>query len=85
MNYFYFQRNGDRYYLGDSLKLKSNLIEVLKKMNSTYPSSTIDYDKLFLFDLLQAVFTKADLKKCGLRGTIQHLDRGKLKFVKGFY
>lgn len=69
--------------MDNTVKLKASTMDVLKKMNNTYPSTTVDYDKLFLFDLLRAVFTENDLLECGTKHTIQHLNRPKLKFVKG--
>lgn len=71
--------------MDDRIKLKAHTIAVLKRMNNTYPSTTVDYDKLFLFDLLRAVFTKSDLFKCGTQCSLQHLNRPKLKFAKGFF
>lgn len=61
------------------------MIERLKGMNSRYPDSTEDYDKMFLQVLLTEVFCKTDMKHCGKKETIAHFSRPALKFVKGNY
>lgn len=65
------------------VKLNPEMIEILQKSNSNYPSCTEDYDIRFLFHLLKAVFTKEELANCYQASSIQYLDRVKLKFVKG--
>lgn len=52
-------------------------------MNSTYPKTTSDFDKEFLWYLLNGVFTKAELKLCGNASSLRTLKPDKLKFVKG--
>lgn len=52
-------------------------------MNEGYPSSTGDYDMTFLSPLVRSVFKKDELKECGKTGYIKHLNREKLRFVKG--
>lgn len=54
-------------------------------MNANYPTSTSDYDSVFLQQLLSAVFKKADLKQCGETEKINKLDRSKLNFARGTY
>lgn len=54
-------------------------------MNQTYPTTSTDYDFAFLSPLLRGVFRKAELKDCSKTGYIKHLNRPKLKFVKGAF
>lgn len=65
------------------LKLKLKLVQELKKMNTTYPTSTGDYDFIFLKQLACSVFKKEELKKCGKSEVLTPLNRCHLKFVKG--
>lgn len=78
-----FQSSGNRYYLDGSATLKLDLVKQLKKMNETYPTSTVDYDFVFLFPLLRSIFKTGELKQCAKSGQIKHLNREKLKFAKG--
>lgn len=72
-----------RLYLNKTVKLHFNKVEHLKKMNSTYPHSTIDYDAIFLTHLLSAIFTKSLLASVVKKSSMKLLPRDKLKFVKG--
>lgn len=56
---------------------------MLKKMNSTYPKTTSDFDREFLSHLLKEVFTKKDLKESGRLSMIRNLHRNKLQLAKG--
>lgn len=78
-----FQSRGDRYYNDDEIKLSLHSVTVLKAMNSTYPNSSRDFDKDFLFHLLREVFTREELVDCAKSSTLLKLNRPKLKFVKG--
>lgn len=76
---------GDRYYIDELVKIKLNTVNVLKKMNDSYPTSTSDYDKLFLFDLSKEIFTKKELRACGKCRSLMKLNRVKLKFIKEIF
>lgn len=52
-------------------------------MNNTYPTSTADYDFVFLKILLKNVFEKLELIECAKTGLINKLKRDKLQFVRG--
>lgn len=71
--------------MGEKIKLSQETIASLRKANDTYPLNTVDYDERFLFNLMKAVFSKNDLIKCGQTSKINHLDRDKIKFVKGLF
>lgn len=58
------QSMGDRLYLDGSLKIKMDLIRLLKKMNDNYPSSHQDFDEKFLFHAMQAIFSSGEMKAC---------------------
>lgn len=77
-----FQAVGNRYYLGDELKMKMGVIKDLIRMNETYPTCTEDYDLNFLKLLLTNVFEKPDLLECGKSGYISGLNRAILAFAK---
>lgn len=54
-------------------------------MNDSYPSSTEDYDKVFLLDLLKAVFPKKELVSCGKKRSLMELNRSKRQFAKDIF
>lgn len=70
-------------YLDHTVKIKLRTVDLLKKMNSTYPKATSDFDKDFLWCLLNGVFTKDELKLCGNASSLRTLKPDKLKLVKG--
>lgn len=70
-------------YMDGHVKLSSELVETLKKHNNVYPLCSADYDVRFLYKLCIGVFAKDDFIESARTGKIQHLDRIKLKFVKG--
>lgn len=67
----------------ETIKLRWKTVDALRKMNSSYPSSTVDYDDIFLRMLLEEVFTKNELRLCGEEKKISSLNEVKRKFVKG--
>lgn len=69
--------------MAETVKLRWKTVDALRKMNSTYPSSTGDYDGIFLNMLLEEVFTKNEIRLCGKEKKISSLDVVKRKFVKG--
>lgn len=77
------QAKGDRLYLDHTVKIKLSTVDFLKRMNSTYPKTTSDFDREFLWNLLKGVFTKDELKACGNASSLLGLKRDKLKLVKG--
>lgn len=80
---FFIQTKGDRYYLGEEVKLSLNLVNVLKKMNSNYPESSADFDMGFITRLLGGIFRKGELEKCAKLSSLKSLNRPKLTFAKG--
>lgn len=75
--------NGDRLYLNESLKLKVDLVEVLKKMNSTYPKNSTDFDAEFLHRAMKPMFSRDELKKCFDANNLRRLDVTTFRFLKG--
>lgn len=55
----------------------------LKKMNTTYPYTSSDFDGEFIHKIMKAVFTKKDLTECTKALSLRGLNRSKLKLVKG--
>lgn len=78
----YLQGKGDRFYL-DEVKIELSTVQLLKKMNSTYPKTSSDFDRVFLSHLLEEVFTKDELKQMGKSSTLRNLKPDKLKLTKG--
>lgn len=70
-------------YLHETVKFKLKTIELLKRLNSTYPNTTTDFDRAFIAHLLKAVFTKYELKECGRSTSLRSLKRDKLQLAKG--
>lgn len=79
----FLQAKGDRLYLHETVKIKLSTVECLKKMNSTFPKTSCDYDEEFLFHLLKEVFTKNELRLCGKSSSLRTLKAEKLKLTKG--
>lgn len=79
------QSKGDRYYLDGEVKIKLHTLQRLKKMNSTYPKTSADFDEEFLSILLQAIFGKEALLQCGQHNSLKHFNRPKLQLAKGTY
>lgn len=82
---FDFQSVGDYCYLWETLKLKYDLVQQLKRMNDSYPQSHADYDTHFLFLLAKAVFAKKELKSCSSSSSLVKFDKQRLKLVKGSF
>lgn len=76
-----FQTKGDRQYLAVDLRIKYQIIELLKKFNDNYPQSSLDYDKKNLYHLLRAVFSCKDLKACGKKESVVCLPVHREKIV----
>lgn len=80
--FYIFQSTGVRYYLDGNVKLKPNVVDTLKHSNIQYPSSSEDFDEKFVRQLLRAIFTKSELKKCSSKSSLKELNPPKLKFAK---
>lgn len=76
---------GDRLYLERTVKIRLKMVDQLKKMNSNFPKTSVDYDSEFLRHLLNEVFTKQELKDCGKSSKIRNLKREKLQLAKGSF
>lgn len=87
---FFFQNNGDRYYLNGLVKLRLGEVDILKKWNEAYPFTTQDHDAKFISYMLDLVFGRKTLMRCSAHGraannvkvTHEALDPEKLRFVK---
>lgn len=55
----------------------------MKKMNTVYPKTHMDFDAEFLFYMVDAVFTKAELKPILKQPSLRLLNKSKLALVKG--
>lgn len=77
------QYNADRIYLDGKVKLKWSFIDRMKKMNQIYPKLNQDFDAEFIFFMVDAVFSKTDLRPILAKPSLRLLDREKLAFVKG--
>lgn len=80
---FFLQSKGDRVYLDGKIKLKFDFIQRMKKMNDVYPKTHQDYDAEFIFYMVDAVFSKNELKPILTTPSLRLLDREKLSFIKG--
>lgn len=82
---FFTQTYGDRLYLAETLKLKLDLVQVLKKMNSVYPKTTPDFDEEFLFHVVRGLFSEEEVLESDRTQKLipikPFIDR--LKFLKG--
>lgn len=74
---------GDRLYLNEKLKLSVDLVEVLKKMNSTYPKNSADFDTEFLQRAMKPMFSRDEMKMCIGANNLRKLDVSNLRFLKG--
>lgn len=63
--------------------MKLGVVERLKKMTNNYPTSTVDFDQIFLYHLLREVFTTEEIVQCGVTSRIRHMKTAKTSFVKG--
>lgn len=70
-------------FLDGEVKIKLRTVDILKKMNSTYPTTSSDSDYYFLSRLLKQVFKTNELKESGQLSMIRNLKRNKLGLVKG--
>lgn len=80
---FLFQSRGDRLYLKDSLKIKLEAIQLLKRMNVNYPQNHEDFDEMFLFQAMRALFTEADIKLCAESKSLKSIYGMKYLLYKG--
>lgn len=77
------QDKGDRYYLDGEVKFSLNLINILKKMNTSYPKNSPDFDVEFVRHLLKGILSQEQLSDCSKASSLRCLDRPKLKLAKG--
>lgn len=77
------QSKGDRLYLDEGIKLNVQLVETLKKMNSTYPQQTSDYDAEFIYNAMKPMFSRAELGGCLKFNSLHYLKKDFRSFLKG--
>lgn len=81
--------NADRYYLGDKIKIKHEVVLILKNMNINVIQRAKEYDYPFLFRLLTQVFGPSNLALSSgfsmnrQKTAYARLDMEKYKFVEG--
>lgn len=80
---FFTQTYGDRLYLAETLKLKLDLVQVLKKMNSVYPKTTPDFDEEFLFHVVRGLFSEEEVLESDRTQKLIPIKGDRLKFLKG--
>lgn len=85
---FYFellflQEKGDRFYLDKDVKISLGVVNILKKMNMSYPKTSSDFDGEFLQHLLKSVFNEKELLECSSASSLKKLNGPKLKLAKG--
>lgn len=68
-----------------NVKLRPNIVDSLKRSNTQYPLSSEDFDEKFVRQLLKAIFTKSELKKCSSEASLKTLNAPKLKFAKAIF
>lgn len=56
---------------------------MLKKMNTSYPKISSDFDGEFIRHLLKSIFSEEELNDCSKSSSLRDLNRPKLKFAKG--
>lgn len=69
-------------YLAETAKIDYEKVELLKKMNATYPQCTMDYDTNFLMHLLNALFPKSLLNSVIKNSSLRVFPKPKLALVK---
>lgn len=79
------QAHADRLYLGETVKIKFDLVQKMKKMNSTYPKTSADYDEEFLFHLIKGIFAREEIIATNKTQKLTSLKKDQLKFLKCNY
>lgn len=70
-------------YLDEAVKLKLSLVNMLKKMNTSYPNISEDFDRAFIHHLLRAIFSNEEMKKFADTSSQRSLPKPKLQLAKG--
>lgn len=79
------QSRGDRLYLEGSLKVKLEVVKLLKKMNVEYPRSHEDYDEKFLITAIAAIFAEDELNSLSKAKSLKVIYGRKYVFLKSTY
>lgn len=56
---------------------------MLKKMNTTYPTTSQDFDGQFVRNLMRSIFNAEELKECSENSSLLCINRSKMKLARG--
>lgn len=81
-----FQADGDRYFLNGSIKIKRDVVQTLKNMNSSPITNQAEYDYRFISYLIGEVFSRKTLEQSAVyssnkTGKFNSLDKDQYSFV----
>lgn len=74
--------------MGETIKLRKKTITILKGLNSSPITATVDYDYVFVVYLITDIFGEDVLENSAvyqqnMRGFYQRLDKTKYQFLEG--